>query len=77
MFFLYADELIKWSSNPLDNDALIGIYTGNGVYYYFIEANTPDTVNRITTTSNVNQPGLWIFKVDDYNIIAGVHGISL
>ena len=59
VFFLYADGLIQYYVRA------IGIYV-DGVNYY-----TVPRVN-ITRTSNVNQPGLWIFKVDDYNIIGGV-----
>ena len=44
----------------------------DGVNHYTVPNSlTPDIVN-ITRTSNVNQPGLWVFKVDDYNIIAGI-----
>ena len=68
MFFLYADGLIPNPTYPVQ----IGIDGGDGVNYYTVPNSlTPDIVN-ITRTSNVNQPGLWVFKVDNYNIIAGV-----
>ena len=60
VFFLYADGLIQYYVQA------IGIYDDDGINYY-----TVPRVN-ITRTSNVNQPGLWVFKLDDYNIIAGV-----
>ena len=69
MFFLYADDLIELSDF---DDIQIGIDGGDGVNHYTVpNSRTPDIVN-ITRTSNVNQPGLWVFKVDDYNIIGGV-----
>ena len=50
----------------------IGIDGGDGVNHYTVPNSlTPDIVN-ITRTSNINQPGLWVFKLDDYNIIGGV-----
>ena len=69
MFFLYADGQIRLDPNyPIQ----IGIDGGDRVNHYTVPNSlTPDIVN-ITRTSNVNQPGLWILKVDDYNIIGGV-----
>ena len=63
VFFLYADGLIQYYAWQ------IGIYGGDGLNYYTLPYS--DRVN-ITRTSNVNRPGLWVFKVDDYNIIGGV-----
>ena len=60
VFFLYADGLIQYYAWQ------IGIYDDDGINYY-----TVPRVN-ITRTSNVNQPGLWVFKLDNYNIIGGV-----
>ena len=69
MFFLYADDLIELS---LSHSVQIGIDGGDGVNQYTVPNSlTPDIVN-ITRTSNVNQPGLWVFKLDEYNIIGGV-----
>ena len=39
--------------------------------YTLPNSRTSDIVNN-TRTSNVNQPGLWVFKVDNYSIIAGM-----
>ena len=69
VFFLYANGLIELS---LSHSIQIGIDGGDGVNHYTVpNSRTPDIVN-ITRTSNVNQPGLWVFKLDDNNIIAGV-----
>ena len=73
MFFLYADGLIQQTSWY---NIRIGItfYRDdfNTDYTYTLpNSRTSDTVN-ITRTSNVNQPGLWVFKVDNYSIIAGM-----
>ena len=68
MFFLYADGLIPNPTYPVQ----IGIDGGDEENHYTVpNSRTPDIVN-ITRTSNVNQPGLWVFKLDEYNIIGGV-----
>ena len=67
MFFLYADGLIPNPTYPVQ----IGIDGGDGVNHYTAPNSlTPDIVN-ITRTSNVNKPGLWVFKVDNSKIVAG------
>ena len=69
MFFLYADGLIGLS---LSHPVQIGIDGGDEENHYTVpNSRTPDIVN-ITRMSNVNQPGLWVFKLDEYNIIGGV-----
>ena len=70
VLFLYADGLREL--RPYNDLVQIGIDGGDGVNHYTVpNSRTPDIVN-IPRTSNVNQPGLWVFKTDDYNIIAGV-----
>lgn len=65
-FFLYADGLIQWTLDGVQ----IGIDGGDQVKYYTVpDSLTPDIIN-ITYTSNVNQPGVWIFKLDTH-IIGG------
>ena len=76
MFFLYADGLIEWYPYSY---VFIGIYhyiySGTyGVNHYpvFYSSHTPyRDIVIITRTSNINQPGLWVLKMDG-NIIAGV-----
>jgi hypothetical protein len=66
-FFLYADGLIQ----SIRRGVQIGIDGGDGVNHYTVpDSLTPDIIN-ITDTSNVNRPGLWIFKLDEY-IIGGI-----
>ena len=60
VMFLYADGLIQWTFDGVQ----IGIDGGDRVNYYSVP------VINITHTSNVDQPGLWIFKLDTH-IIAG------
>ena len=65
-FFLYADGLIQWTRDGVQ----IGIDGGDGMNYFTVPGSlTPEIIN-ITHTSNVNRPGLWIFKLDRH-IIAG------
>ena len=67
ILFLYADHLIQWSSHG----AQVGIDGGDGINYFSIPTSRTADIVNITSTSNVNQPGLWIFKVDTY-IIGGM-----
>ena len=46
----------------------VGFNAGDNVNYYVIEkSGTPDIVD-IETTSNINQTGVWIFRVDQAEI---------
>ena len=75
-FFLYADGLVNSAQNGLFQ---IGIDGGDRINYYTVPGSRPPIVNDVniisinfTYTSNVNLPGLWIFKLDDH-IIAGTY----
>ena len=66
VMFLYADGLIQWTWDGVQ----IGIDGGDEVNYYSVPGSLTPSIINITHTSNVDQPGLWIFKLDTY-IIAG------
>ena len=56
--FLYHD--IQWSSGTT-----IGFHAGDGVHYYIIpESLTTDGVLNLDSTSNVDIPGMYIYRVD-------------
>ncbi len=67
-FFLYADGLIGQTlpSMPVQ----VGIDGGDGVNYYTVPGSLTPNIFNITHTSNVHQPGLWIFKLNNY-IVGG------
>ena len=71
--FLYADGRIQWTTGD-DSDginglggteALAGINAGDGVNSVTIPGSLTPGIINITQTSNVNNPGLWIFKVGE------------
>ncbi len=63
-FFLYADV-----GQTLPNmHVQVGIDGGDGVNYYTVPGSFTPNIFNITYTSNVHQPGLWIFKLDNYMI---------
>ena len=56
--FLYHD--IQWSSGTT-----IGFNAGDGVHYYTVpESLTTDGVLNLDSTSNVDLPGMYIYRVD-------------
>ena len=70
--FLYADDLIQWTTGDASGgrnglggtEAQGGFNAGDGVRFFSInDSQTPAIVN-IETTSNVGVPGLWMFQVD-------------
>ena len=58
MMFLYHD--IQWSSGTT-----IGFNAGDGVNYFTVpESLTANSVLNLDNTSNVDIPGLYIYRVD-------------
>ena len=70
MMFLYADGLIQWTRSGTGDGVQIGIDGGDQVNYYSVPGSLAPEIINITHTSNVHQPGLWIFKLDTH-IVAG------
>ena len=66
--YLYADGLIQWSQ-VFGYSAIAGYNDGHGIAYYMI----PDSLSRdiidISLTTNVEQPGVWVFRVDRNELI--------
>jgi len=73
VIFLYADGRIQWTtgdfsggSNGLGGtEALAGINAGDGVNSITIPGSRTPSIINITQTSNVDIPGVWIFKVNE------------
>jgi len=64
-FFLYANGLIQ-----VYEFSQVGIDGGDGVNHYTVPGSLTPAIINITHTSNINQSGLWVFKLDTH-IIAG------
>jgi len=67
---LYADSEIRWtiSQDGSSVPAQVGYNAGDGIHFFVIpESITPEIIN-ITSTSNVDIPGVWMFHVDQEDI---------
>ena len=65
--FLYADGLIQWlwSDDHEGIPAEVGVNTGDGIHFFrHPDSNTLNLLN-ITTTSNVDMPGVWVIRTDE------------
>ncbi len=75
--FLYADELIEWTTGDRDggfnglggDPADIGFVDDLGSGFFIPISNTDDVISA-DDTSNVGAPGIWIFQIDGSNIVA-------
>ena len=83
VIFLYADGGIQWTTGDASGGvdgvggtpAQVGFNAGDGLRFATVpNSQTPEIIN-ISSTSNVGIPGVWIFRVDQGEIIAG--GCSL
>ena len=72
VIFLYADEEIQWTTGDLSGgddglggtEALAGLNAGDGENFVTIPGSLTPKIINITQTSNVGNPGVWIFRVD-------------
>ena len=73
--FQYAD--MQWgladprtdtstSTASASGSAQVGFSAGDGMRYYILNASN---VLRLNSTSNINKPGLWIFRVDGPSVV--------
>ena len=66
VIFLYADDLIEWTSGDDSSgvDAQVGFNAGDRVTFASVPGSLTDDIMDITTTSNVGIGGAWTFRVD-------------
>ena len=73
VIFLYADGEIQWTTGDFDDgfnglngtEALAGINAGDGVNHITIPGSLTPSIIDIADTSNVDIPGVWMFKVGE------------
>ena len=79
VIFLYADGEIQWTTGDLSGGvnglggtpAHVGFNAGDGVRFAAVpDSETPEIIN-ISSTSNIGVPGVWIFRVDQEDVIFG------
>ena len=69
--FLYADGLIQWTTGDANGGsngtggtpAKAGFNAGNGINYTTVPGSQTSEIINITSTSNVQVSGMWVFKI--------------
>ena len=61
VIFLYKD--LQWGGG----EAVAGINAGDGINFITIPGSLSQDILSLTETSNVGNPGVWIFEVDTGN----------
>ena len=67
--FLYAD--LQWTTGDLSSgtdglggtEALAGINAGDGINHVTIPGSRTSRILNLVSTSNVGDPGVWMFKI--------------
>ena len=67
---MYADGLIQWAESAIGSDAaLAGYNAGDGVISFTVPVSQTDDIIDIVSTSNVNVPGMWVFRLDEDDLV--------
>ena len=61
--FLYADGLIRW---PRRSGKVLAGYSGTNTSFDIAEMTD---ILRITFTTNVECPGMWVFRLDKEDLV--------
>lgn len=75
--YLYADGLIQWTAGDSQeggngtggNGALVGYNAGDGFTSFTVPGSQTDDIINIQFTSNVDNPGMWLFRLDREDIL--------
>ena len=71
--YLYADGLIQWTSSGESgfggNAALVGYNAGDGVTSFTLPGSHTDDFLNIVSISNVNVPGMLVFRLDEDDVV--------
>ena len=75
--YLYADGLIQWTAS-IDqggingsggNAALVGYNAGDELTSFKVPGSQTDNILNIVSTSNIGFPGVWVFRLDEDDVI--------
>ena len=77
VIFLYADGEIQWTTGDASGGeggfggtpALAGFNAGDRIRFFNVPGSRTSEIINIASTSNVNKPGVWIFRIDDERIV--------
>lgn len=75
--FNYADGQIRWTTGDASGgrgglggtEAQVGFNAGDGIRYFNVPGSQTRDILNIDTTSNVGVAGLWVFRVDEEEMI--------
>ncbi|CAF1023884.1 unnamed protein product, partial [Brachionus calyciflorus] len=71
-FTVFNYHKLEWSrSENINKHAQVGFNAGDGIIYYALNSSFTSNVTDIVFESNVQRPGRWIFRIDDYSIQEG------
>ena len=71
--FQYADGLMQWTTGDVSGNASgglggipaqVGFNAGDSLNYATVPESRTNAIINISSTSNVNTPGLWVFKIN-------------
>ena len=71
MIYLYADGLIQWTTGDASDGmdglngtaARVGYSSIDGVNFFNVSESGTAAILNITRTSNINTPGVWMFRI--------------
>ena len=73
VIYLYADGMIQWTTGDASHGtpAQVGFNAGSGNRSTTVPGSRTTSIVNIDTTSNVDVPGMWVFRVDGEAVEAG------
>ena len=74
--FLYADGEIQWTTGDASGGsggfggtpAQVGFNAGDGKRFANVTGSQTSAIINIDSTTNVDRPGVWIFRIDEEEI---------
>ncbi|XP_031573725.1 protein mesh-like [Actinia tenebrosa] len=79
-FVRYNYDSIVWTTGTASGGdaqglggtpAQCGFNAGDGIRYFTIPGSRTDAIRNLTKTSNVAMPGVWMFRIDNFDIEGG------
>ena len=79
VIFLYADGEIQWTTGDASGGingfggtpAHVGFNAGDGIHFENVPGSQTSEIINIASASNVGIGGVWIFRVDEEDIVTG------
>ena len=62
---------ISWTLTNSTLPAWVGFSAGDGTRYTSVTDTFSVSIRNLSSTSNINQAGVWIFRVDENTVLSG------